>query len=94
MFNRQSLKELQAKLASANAAVAAHPLASDRVTRAHAIIESIDSDDKELVNKKLAEEDLPDLAEIGLLTMRHSVSWWKVNRERNKIVEKLEKLEA
>lgn len=92
MFNRESQQELQTKLDAADAAIAAHPLASERVKRAHSIIESTDSNDKELVEQKLAEQDLPDLAEIGLIQVRNSVSWWKLHRQRNKIADQLEKL--
>lgn len=48
-----------------NTAIAGQPLASEPVTRAHTIMESTNSDDKELLNKKLVDEDLPDLADIG-----------------------------
>ncbi|WP_104196236.1 hypothetical protein [Cryobacterium sp. M15] len=94
MFSRESQPELQIKLEAADAAVAAHPLAAERIKRAHAIIESTDSADKDLVEQKLAEEGLPDLAEIGLIQVRNSVSWWKLHRERNKITDKLEKLDS
>lgn len=92
MFNRESEEDLQTKLDSANAAIAGHPLASEPVTRAHALIESTNSDEKELVNKKLEDAGLPDLAELGKIQVRHSLSWWKLHRERNKIARKLEKL--
>lgn len=92
MFNSKSQQELQAKLDAADAAIAAHPLSSERIKRAHAIIESTDGDDKELVEQKLADEDLPNLAEVGLIQVRNSVSWWKLHRERNKVADKLEKL--
>lgn len=89
MFDRPSQEELQTRLDSVNAAIAGHPLASERVTRAHAIIESTTSD-KELLNRKLMDEGLPNLAEIGKVQLRHSLSWWKLHRARNRIVGKLE----
>lgn len=91
MFHRKSLKELRAKLDSTNAAIARHPLASGRMTRAHAVVESTGSGDKDLVNEKLHEENLPGLVELGKTQVRHSFSWWKLHRNRNKIVKQLEK---
>lgn len=90
MVHHESDEELHAKLVLVNAALARHPLVSERVTRAHAIIESTDSDDKEMVNKTLRDEGLPDLAELGRVQVRYSFSWWKLHQQRIKLVQKLE----
>ncbi|PPI41718.1 MULTISPECIES: hypothetical protein [unclassified Rathayibacter] len=92
MAKRKSLEELRRKLASANAAIAAHAFSSDEVTRAYAIIESSEKD-KKLVAKRLEEEGLPDMVELGKIQLRNTVSWWKLHRDRNKIAARLDKLE-
>ncbi len=78
-------------LAAVDAAIAAHPLSSERVTRANAIIEAADGDDKAGVEARLAEERLPDLAELGRIQVRHSVSWWRLHRRRRRILARLDR---
>jgi hypothetical protein len=76
----------EADLAAADAAIAAHPLSSEPVARAHAIIESSDRDDRAAVDARLAEEGLPGLAELGRIQVRHSLSWWRLHRRRRKVL--------
>ncbi|WP_316298904.1 hypothetical protein [Clavibacter michiganensis] len=78
-------------LAAVDAAIAAHPLSSERVTRANAIIEASDGDDKAGVEARLAEERLPDLAELGRIQVRHSISWWRLHRRRRRILARLDR---
>jgi len=92
MMNRKSGAELQAKLESVDAAIATHQLSSEPVTRAHAIIEAIGKDNKALLERELAEQRLPDLEELGRIQLRGTASLWKLHRERNKVVKKIEKL--
>ena len=81
----------EAELAAVDDAIATHPLSSDRVTRANAIIEASDRDDKAAVEARLAEEGLPGLAELGKIQVRHSVSWWRQHRRRRKILARLDR---
>ena len=92
MINHESDAKLQAKLNSVDVAIAAHPLSSESVKSAHAIIEATGKDDKELVERKLAEEGLPGLEELGKMQLRGTMSLLKLGRERNKVVKKIEKL--
>ncbi len=78
-------------LAAVDAAIAAHPLSSERVTRANAISAASDGDDKAGVEARLAEERLPDLAELGRIQVRHSVSWWRLHRRRRRILARLDR---
>jgi hypothetical protein len=92
MFPRKSPQELHAGLDAAEAAIAAHPFSSEEVVRAHAVIESVEVKDKDVVSARLAEEGLPDMVELGLITARHTVSWWKLHRDRRKILAALDGL--
>ncbi|KZC94060.1 MULTISPECIES: hypothetical protein [Clavibacter] len=89
--DRGSVEEPRTPLAAVDAAIAAHPLSSERVTRANAIIEASDRDDKAAVEARLAEEGLPGLAELGKIQVRHSVSWWRLHRRRRKILARLDR---
>ncbi|MBD5380304.1 hypothetical protein ACR8AL_00470 [Clavibacter sepedonicus] len=80
-----------AGLVAVDAAIAAHPLSSDRVTRAHAIIETSDRDDRASVEARLADADLPGLAELGRIQVRHSLSWWRLHRRRRRILARLDR---
>jgi hypothetical protein len=88
MINRKSDAQLQAELESVDAAIATHELASEPATRAHAIIEAIGKDNKELLERELAEQELPDLEELGRIQLRGSASWWKLHRDRNRVVKR------
>ncbi|WP_308726758.1 hypothetical protein [Clavibacter sp. VKM Ac-2542] len=61
------------------------------MTRADAIIEASDRDDKAAVEARLAEEGLPGLAELGKIQVRHSVSWWRLHRRRRRILARLDR---
>lgn len=64
MFHRESLEELEAKLETIDAEMAAHPLASKRVKAAHALVEMKGDKDTEAVSRELADQNLPSLEEI------------------------------
>ena len=51
MIKHRSVSTLQAKLESVDAAIASHPISSENVQSAHAIIEAIGKDNKELVER-------------------------------------------
>ena len=89
MQNKHPHEELQKRLNSIDAAIAEHPLKSDPVKRSHAIIESVEDKDKGVVSKKLAEEGLPDMVELGKIQARHSFSLWRLSRKRYKLLKKL-----
>ena len=89
MFDRDLGDELQGKLKTVDAAIAAHPLSCEPITSAHALIEANGRDDKELVERELAAQGLPGLAELGRIQLRSSYSWWNLHRQRNKVLKKL-----
>ena len=60
--------------------------------KAHAIIEATGKDDKELVERNLADQGLPGLGELGKMQLRGTMSLLKLSRQRNKAVKKIEKL--
>ena len=92
MIEHKSVSTLETKLESVDAAVASHPLSSETVKRAHAIIEAIGKDNKELVERELAEHGLPGLEELGRMQLRGTVSWLKLRNQRYRVVKKIEKL--
>ena len=89
MNSRDRTSRLRLKLTRVDAAIAAHLLSSDRVTSAHAIIEAYGRNDKELVERELAAQGLPGLADLGRIQVRSSYSWWKLHRQRNTVVKSL-----
>ena len=89
MNSRDRTIALQGKLKTVDAAIAAHPLSCEPITSAHAIIEAHSRDDKKLVERELAAQGLPGLAELGRIQVRSSYSWWKLHRQRNAIVKRI-----
>jgi len=92
MFQRESLHELEAKIEAIDVRIAAHPLASAPVTAAHAIIEANTGQDAEVVSRELAERNLPTLEEIGIIQARGTVTWWRLHRDRSKLIAKVARL--
>lgn len=94
MFRQESSDELEAKLQRIEAEIAAHPLASERVERAHAIVEAGDREDKEAIDRALADQGLPSLEELGKIQLQGTASWWRLHRDKKKLEAKLHKLGA
>lgn len=90
MFQRGSQHDLQAKLAKTDGEIADPPLSSGRVKAAHALIDEMGKDDKDALEKELAAHDLPSLEELGRIQIKHTFSWWKLHRDRKKLVGKLD----
>ena len=89
MFHRESLEELEAKLEAVDAEIASHPLSSERVKAAQAIVEALGTQDTEKVSKELADQNLPSLEELGKVQVDSTMSWWKLHRKRNNLVKKI-----
>lgn len=89
MLKRVTLAELHEQLAQVEASIAAHPLASERVQRANAIISAHDAADKQEVERQLAEAGLPDLAELGRIQVSGTMSWWRLHRKKTKLEAKI-----
>jgi len=89
VFHRESLEELEAKLEAVDADIASHPLSSDRVKAAQAIVEARGNKDTEEVSRELADQNLPSLEELGKLQVDSTISWWKLHRKRNNLVKKI-----
>jgi hypothetical protein len=91
MFRRDSLDGLNAKLETVDAEIAAHPLSSTAVKEAHAIIEAKGEKDTAAVERELAERNLPSLEDLGRIQVKTTASWWRLYRDRKKLVHKIEK---
>jgi hypothetical protein len=91
MFGKASLEELQETLASTEAAIASHPLASEPVKQANAVIETTKAEGNEAVDRDLAARGLPDLETLGRITVQGSTSWWKLHRDRKLLLRKIDR---
>lgn len=92
MFRRRPLHELEAKLEAIDRSLAQHPLASERVKKAHLIVGNKSDSDDATVARQLAEAGLPSLEELGKIQLEHTGSWWRLHRNRRKLLRKIEKL--
>lgn len=93
MFTNRSREGLTARLAEVEAEIFTHPLSSERVTRAHALIEAMGDAETAVVDARLAEQGLPSLGELGRLQLRHTASWSRLHREKRKAQRLLDKLD-
>lgn len=85
-----SRSALEEELRAVNAKLSTHPLASAPVKEAHALVATMQGADKTEVSKRLSDKGLPSLDELGSLQLKGSVSWWRLNRRKNKLEKKLE----
>ena len=93
MFHSTSARpRLEAKLRSLDARIAEHPLGSTAVKDAHAVITANAGAEKEVIARELAERGLPSLQELGSLQVRHSLTWWWLNRSKIAAESKLARL--
>ncbi|PHP52852.1 hypothetical protein BW737_006820 [Actinomyces ruminis] len=74
-----------------DAQIASHPLGSDRVRAAHRIIEECNRDE-DSASRELERMGLPSLQELGLLQVRHTLSWWRLHRKRKILIRRLARL--
>lgn len=81
-----------ARLAQVEEDIAAHPLASERVKLAQAVVDNADEKDKAEVNRQLTERGLPSLEELGKIVVQGTASWWRLHRDKKKIEKNIEKL--
>lgn len=94
MVDRPEPDDLRQKLAVLDAAIAAHPLASAPVTEANAVIDELKPAGQDVVARELAARGLPDLVALGRITIRDSASWWRLHRNRAKLVARIERLSS
>lgn len=92
MFPRESAEQLTRRLAEVDGLIAAHPLAQASVREAHALIESIGEKDTDALSGELAARGLPTLEELGRIQVQTTSSWWRLHRDRKKILKKIERL--
>lgn len=92
MFAKESLEQLTSRLQAVDAEIAAHPLASEKVKQAHAIVEARGETDKAEVDRQLTASGLPSLEELGKIQVKGTASWWALHRDKKKIEAKIEKL--
>ena len=86
-------ERLRHRLRHVEEAIAAHPLASERVRQSHEFIEQSEGEDQEVISRGLAERGLPSLEQLGKLTVRHTLSWWNLHRKKNRLDKKLFRLQ-
>jgi len=92
VVNRTSPDGLRQNLLAVDAAIAAHPLASEPVTRAHAVIDEFRPAGKEAVAQELADRGLPGLVTLGTITVRESLNWGRLHRDRKKLMKRIDRL--
>lgn len=89
-----SEKKLKEELVQIDDKISHHKLNEGPIAEASAYVEELKSQGKnnseieELLNNK----NLPSLQEIGKGTMFKIYGWWSLNRKRNKIMSRLEKI--
>jgi len=85
-------EELSRRIAEVDAQIAAHPLSSEPVTQAHAVIEAHGStDDSDAISRELASRGLPSLVELGRIQARSSFSWWRLHRKRRALLRRADR---
>ena len=94
MFNRDSIEVVELKLEKVDAEIAAHPLSSEPVKEAQALIDAKGDKDNETVEAELASRNLPGLEELGKIQLSGTRSWWALHRRRNKLLKAQERLQA
>ena len=80
--HRKNLEALRAELSEVETKISEHPLASPPVRHAQAIVEHNESKDQAAISRELAENGLPDLAELGKVQVAGSASWWMLHRKK------------
>lgn len=83
--HRKNLDALRAELSAIETRISGHPLASPPIRHAQDIVEHDKSKDQATIGRELAENGLPDLAELGKVQVSGSGSWWKLHRKKNKL---------
>ncbi|MBT2484264.1 MULTISPECIES: hypothetical protein [unclassified Microbacterium] len=92
MFATETLEQLMARLKQVEADIAAHPLASEHVKLAQAVVDNADDKDEVEVNRQLTERGLPRLEELGKIVVQGTASWWRLHRDKKRIEKKIGKL--
>lgn len=88
---RKNAEELRAELASVEAEIAAHPLNSEQMSEARHITQEHRDEGIERVQEELASRGLPSLEEQGRVTAKNMLTFWKLNRRKNKLLKQLAK---
>lgn len=93
-LRRKAVIDLKARLAEVEREIAAHPLASEAVTRAHAIIDSDGKGDPAELQRQLAAHGLPSPEELGRIQLAGTASWWSLHRQKRKLEAKIARRSA
>lgn len=88
----QSLPSLQRRLQVVSAAIEAHPMSSETFQRAQAVITAHGNDDDALIERELAEQNLPKVTDLGRQVFQGAVSFARLHRERFKLEKRIAKL--
>jgi hypothetical protein len=94
MFGRRNVSALETELREVNALISAHPLASQRIRAAGAVVDKRTSRTAAEVDEELAAEGLPSVDELGRAHASGVWSWWKLHRRKMKLEKKLRRVRA
>ena len=73
------------ELEEVDALISAHPLASQRIRAADAMVEQRKSHDAAAIDRELVAEGLPSVEELGRARVSGTWSWWKLHRRKMKL---------
>jgi hypothetical protein len=81
--------ELEKRLTAVEGKLSEHPLSSDTVREAFAVIEKHGKENRGAISQELRERGLPTLDALGKIQARTSLAWWKLHRDRRSLLKKL-----
>lgn len=88
----EEMMRLQHDLQRFHAIIAENPLSSAPVNRSNEIIERIASEHVEEIAKELALKGLPSLDQLGMIQLRHGLSFALLHKQRIKTARKLQRM--
>lgn len=92
IFERPPRSTLEEQLQEVEENISSHPFSDRRIVEANSLVDSMEGADKEEIERLLASQDLPSLEELGKITASGTYSWWKLNRDKRKLIKKIEKI--
>ena len=82
---------LRAQLEEVDALISAHPLASQRIRAADAMVDECRSGDAAEIDEALVADGLPGVEELGRAHASGMWSWWRLHRRKMKLEKKIER---
>lgn len=94
MVKRQPISVLKKQLADVRKSISEHPFSDPQVLKANEVIEANNGLEHSEIEKKLIEQQLPALEELGRIQLKGSFSWWALHRKQRKILQRLARAES